>query len=119
MAERADGLFRFWGGAETVADWDGGYGEARVVTWPLYIMVQAYRYTGEQKYWTKAEELFRTHRANEQRSGGLGYITNSYADVGNVNNAQAAMSGYAVPGVLAYADIAIAKGTWTARCGTA
>ena len=108
----AEGTWRYWNG-DQAAIWGATYGETREITWPLLVQVVAFRETGDQRYWQKAKELMTQVYEQEQRSGGLGYVTNSSSDVGNVNNAQGLMNAYAVKPMLAFADTAMERNEWS------
>ena len=109
--DRAEGVWRFHNGNDT-ATWNGEYGETRMASWPILILIDAYKETQNEKYWTKAKELFHNIYDQEIRSGAGGYITNSSLYVGNLNNAQSLMTFYSLRALLPFADLAMAKGEW-------
>ncbi len=85
-------------------------GETRTYTWPMQILLTAYKETGNEKYWNKAQQAMSELYRQEQASGGKGYFQNlSYTGVGQVS---ALMTAYSTKPVTEYAEIAIAKGVW-------
>jgi hypothetical protein len=96
--------------------WDGAYGETRWLTWPLLLEVRAFKETREIKYWIKAKQLMSELLRAEQLSGGKGYIKDyAFASlgVGTPGAVWTLQHGYAVPGLLLYAEVAQSRGEWT------
>ena len=109
---RAEGVWRYWRGPDPALADDCG--ETRVITWPLLLLVRAFKETGTIKYWEKAHELMGQVLAQEQASGGAGYVTHR-CGWGNENNAQSLMNGYSARGMIAFAEEAKERGEWTAE----
>jgi len=109
---RVEGAWNYWNGASP-AVWDGSYGELRSFTWPMLMLIRGFIETGDLRYWTKTRELMGEFKRHEQLAGGKGYILN-LSSLGGKNYATPLQQGYAVRPLVEFADLAKARGEWTA-----
>ncbi|HEV8309757.1 MAG TPA: hypothetical protein VGW35_19010, partial [Methylomirabilota bacterium] len=117
--DMAEGDWRFWGGSNPAfsvppRDWNALGGEVRIVGWPLLAQVVTFRETGDRKYWTKARELMDALLLEEAVWGQKGYIGDR-SRWGYANNVYPLQHGYTAKGMLAFADLAMARGEWTSE----